>query len=163
MTAKEYLSRIPKLNRLISQLFETVKSMKRDLVRFPSATDPDKVSVSSGPKDPVAASVAQLVDLEREFCRYIEELSQHKKTAYRIIRQLPDLDWQMVLLGRYFQEKSWQEIAQAANHQERWAKRKHEQALNAFQKEFEKACPEMSQNVLPRGLNVRSDSDTIKP
>lgn len=150
MTAKEYLSQIPKLNRMVHRLYDTVQMMRRDLVCFSSSLNPDKIPTASGGGDAVSASVARFVDLEQEMRKQIEKLAQQKAEAYQKIQALPDLDWQNVLLARYFQELSWKEIAVTARHDERWGRRKHGEALLALQKILDAdnpSCPVLSRNA----------------
>lgn len=89
MTAKEYLSQIPKLNRLVHRLYDTVQMMRRDLVCFSSSLNPDKIPTASGGGDAVSASVARVVDLEQEMRKQIEKLAQQKAEAYQKIQALP--------------------------------------------------------------------------
>ncbi len=150
MTAKEYLSQIPKLNRLVHRLYDTVQMMRRDFVCFSSSLNPDKIPTTSGGGDSISASVARVVDLEQEMRKQIEKLAQQKAEAYQKIQALPDLDWQNVLLARYFQELSWKEIAVTARHDERWGRRKHGEALLALQKILDAgglSCPVLPGNA----------------
>ncbi len=150
MTAKEYLSQIPKLNRLVHRLYDTVQMMHRDLVCFSSSLNPDKIPTTSSGGDSISAFVARVVDLEQEMRKQIEKLAQQKAEAYQKIQALPDLDWQNVLLARYFQELSWKEIAVTARHDERWGRRKHGEALLALQKILDAdgpPCPVLPENA----------------
>lgn len=162
MTAKEYLSQIPKLNRLVHRLYDTVQMMRRDFVCFSSSLNPDKIPTTSGGGDSISASVARVVDLEQEMRKQIEKLAQQKAEAYQKIQALPDLDWQNVLLARYFQELSWKEIAVTARHDERWGRRKHGEALLALQKILDAgglSCPVLpgnARNCPKKELDCRS-------
>ena len=164
MTAKEYLSQIPKLNRLVHRLYDTVQMMRRDFVCFSSSLNPDKIPTTSGGGDSISASVARVVDLEQEMRKQIEKLAQQKAEAYQKIQALPDLDWQNVLLARYFQELSWKEIAVTARHDERWGRRKHGEALLALQKILDAgglSCPVLpgnARNCPKKGLDCRIEN-----
>lgn len=112
--AKEYLCQIPKTDKLIKRLCNTVATLRFSLTSVSCELKPDKVQ-TSGPKDTMAATIAKIVDLEREIDQRIDELVDLKREAFRLISQLPDHDQQNVLIARYIENRKWLDIADDLN------------------------------------------------
>ena len=108
--AKEYLCQIPKADRLINQLINTVANLRSSLTSVNTELKPDKVQ-TSGPKDTMAETIAKIIDLEKEINQRIDTLVDLKKEAFRLISLLPDHDQQNVLIARYIDNKKWLDIA----------------------------------------------------
>ena len=129
--AKDYLCQIPKTDKLIKRLCNTVATLRSSLTSVSCELKPDKVQ-TSGPKDTMATTIAKIVDLEREIDQRIDELVDLKREAFRLISQLPDHDQQNVLIARYVQGMKWEAIACELEHEVRWVYRIHGKGLVAF-------------------------------
>ena len=129
--AKDYLCQIPKTDKLIKRLCNTVATLRSSLTSVSCELKPDKVQ-TSGSKDTMAATIAKIVDLEREIDQRIDELVDLKREAFRLISQLPDHDQQNVLIARYVQGMKWEAIAYELEHEVRWVYRVHGKGLVAF-------------------------------
>lgn len=134
--AKKYLAQIRKTDRLIQRLSETVCNLRRSLTSHNYALQPDKVQTSGG-WDKIGDTVARIDELEQEINQHIDNLIEMKQQAFRVIKKIPDLDQQNVLVGRYIQNKEWEELAQELNFSPQWLFKIHGKGLVAFTEQRE--------------------------
>ena len=125
--AKEYLSRIQKVDRLINRLTSMIDGLRASLTGK-GCNYADRV-MTSGPSDVLAATIAKVVDLEKEVDERIDELIDIKREALRTISQVEDYDQQDVLIARYMEGMKWEEIAADLDRDLRWVYRVHGQGL----------------------------------
>ena len=116
--AKEYFAQIRKTDRLIQRLKGTVATLRSGLTSQSYELKPDKVQ-SSGAKNPLESAMIKIVDLEAQINARIDELVSMKQEAFDRIRNVPDLDQQNILIGRYIQLKNWDDIAAELNFTEK--------------------------------------------
>ena len=131
--AKEQLSQIKKTDRLIDRLLSTVQTLRSSLTSQSYELKPDKVQ-SSGAKNPLESAMIKIVDLEAQINARIDELVSMKQEAFDRIRNVPDLDQQNILIGRYIQLKEWDDIAVELNFSPKWVLKLHGKALLEFYK-----------------------------
>ncbi len=74
-------------------------------------------------------TIAKLVDLENEIASDKDRLEKRKLEALELIGRLSSTDEQTVLVNRYFENKSWREIADYMYYTERWIYKLHGRAL----------------------------------
>ena len=129
--AKEYLSQIGKVDRLIQRLMNTVSTLRSSLTSQNYQLNPNKVQ-TSGPKDQLGETMSKIIDLESDINARIDELVDLKKKTFALIKKIPDLDQQNVLIARYVQNMKWDAIATELNHEVRWVYRIHGKGLIAF-------------------------------
>lgn len=129
--AKGYFAQISKVDRLIQRLTNTVSSL-RARVESPGNGLSQSEGRSSGPKDIVGETVAQIVDLEQDIHLRIAELAALRRVALTKIGAIPDLDQQNVLIARYIQDMKWEAIAFELGRDIRWVYRVHGKALLQF-------------------------------
>ena len=131
--AKDYFAQIRKTDRLIQRLKGTVATLRSGLTSQSYELKPDKVQ-SSGAKNPLESTMIKIVDLEGQINARIDELVSMKQEAFDRIRNVPDLDQQNILIGRYIQLKEWDDIAAELNFSIKWTIELHGKALLAFAK-----------------------------
>lgn len=131
--AKDYFAQIRKTDRLIQRLTSTVATLRSSLTSQSYELKPDKVQ-SSGAKNPLESAMIKIVDLEGQINARIDELVSMKQEAFDRIRNVPDLDQQNILIGRYIQLKEWDDIAAELKFSTKWAIGLHGKALLAFAK-----------------------------
>lgn len=129
--AKKFLSEIPKTDRLINRLINTVAELRSSLTSTGTDMQSDRVQ-TSGSKDTLGNTVAKIVDLERQINSRIDELCDLKSDILSRIARMNDLDQQNVLIGRYVQGKKWEVIAKEINFSVSQVYKLHGKALNAF-------------------------------
>lgn len=139
--AKDYFSQIRKTDRLIQRLKGTVATLRSSLTSQSYELKPDKVQ-SSGGQNPLEDAMIKIVDLERQISHRIDELATMRNETFSMIKNVPDLDQQNILIGRYIQLKEWPDIASELNFSPKWVLKLHGKALLEFskgnQKFFEK-------------------------
>ena len=131
--AKDYFAQIRKTDRLIQRLKGTVATLRSGLTSQSYELKPDKVQ-SSGAKNPLESTMIKIVDLEGQINARIDELVSMKQEAFDRIRNVPDLDQQNILIGRYIQLKNWDDVAAELNFSIKWTIELHGKALLAFAK-----------------------------
>lgn len=69
--------------------------------------------------------IARIDELERTINIRIDELIDLKQTAFNMIKRIPDLDQQNILIARYIQNMKWDSIADKMDHEIRWVYKTH--------------------------------------
>ena len=131
--AKDYFSQIRKTDRLIQRLKGTVATLRSGLTSQSYELKPDKVQ-SSGAKNPLESTMIKILDLERQITARIDELATMRNDTFSMIKNVPDLDQQNILIGRYIQLKEWPDIASELNFSPKWVLKLHGKALLEFSK-----------------------------
>lgn len=131
--AKEYFAQIRKTDRLIQRLTSTVATLRSSLTSQSYELKPDKVQTSGG-KNPLEDAMIRIDDLERKINARIDELVALREQAFTMIKNVPDLDQQNVLIGRYCEDKKWEKIAVEFNFSIRHVHRLHGSGLLEFAK-----------------------------
>ncbi len=129
--AKDYLSQIHKTDALINRLDSTIATLRSSLTSTGSQLKQDKVQ-TSGPKNTLEETIARIDELERTINDRIDELIDLKQSAFNLIKRVPDLDQQNILIARYIQNMKWDLIADDMEHEIRWVYKTHGKALIAF-------------------------------
>lgn len=110
MTAKEYLMQYRQIEKEINRLLE-------ERARWMALAEKMTPSLSgmpggAGGGDRLGETVAKIVDLEREIDAKVDELVEHHRKIGEAISQIPDAKEREVLLRRYIQGQSWEEIGE---------------------------------------------------
>ena len=82
--------------------------------------------------NPLESAMIKIVDLESQINARIDELVSMKQEAFARIRNVPDLDQQNILIGRYIQLKEWDDIAVELQFSPKWILKLHGKALLEF-------------------------------
>ena len=131
--AKDYFAQIRKTDRLIQRLKGTVATLRSGLTSQNYELKPDKVQ-SSGAKNPLESTMIKILDLERQITARIDELATMRNDTFSMIKNVPDLNQQNILIGRYIQLKEWDDIAVELNFSPKWVLKLHGKALLEFYK-----------------------------
>lgn len=131
--AKDYFAQIRKTDRLIQRLKGTVATLRSGLTSQSYELKPDKVQ-SSGAKNPLESTMINILDLERQITARIDELATMRNDTFSMIKNVPDLDQQNILIGRYIQLKEWDDIAAELSFSPKWVLKLHGKALLEFYK-----------------------------
>lgn len=129
MTAKEWLMRAWKIDREINILLEAQKAAYDRLTGITAASDNTPVS---GTKEPHRLdSYAELTD---KIDRRIDELCAIKAEIFDLIEKIPDIKLRGLLIDRYINCLTFQQIADKMELSPRWVMRLHKRALNLVEK-----------------------------
>ena len=131
--AKDYFAQIRKTDRLIQRLKGTVATLRSGLTSQSYELKPDKVQ-SSGAKNPLESTMIKILDLERQITARIDELATMRNDTFSMIKNVPDLEQQNILIGRYIQLKEWDDIAAELSFSPKWVLKLHGKALLEFYK-----------------------------
>lgn len=123
---KRWLNRGYKLNEEINQLEAAKHTMFDRLTSITPAYDGETVS---GTKDPhkYDAYFAYCADIDNR----VNELFDIKREIQQIIAKVDDAKLRALLLGRYINFMTFEQIAVNMSYDWRWIMRLHNQALNA--------------------------------
>lgn len=127
MTAKEYLMQYRRAEQEIDRLLE-------EKARWTALAEKMTPSLSgipggAGGGDRLGETVAKIVDLEREIGAKVDELVEHYRKIGEVVSQISDAKEREVLLRRYIQGQSWEEIGERMGVTERWVYQVHKRAI----------------------------------
>lgn len=133
--AKEWLNRGYKLNEEINQL-EAAKRTMYD--RLTSITPAYEGEIVSGTKDPhkYDAYAAYCADIDSR----VDELFEIKREIQQAISKVDDAKLRALLLARYINFMTFEEIAVNMSYDWRWIMRLHNKALNIVAELINKPC-----------------------
>lgn len=129
MTAKEWLMRAWKIDREINILLEVQKSVYDRLTGITAAGDNTPVS---GTKDPHRFD--SYTELNDKIDRRIDELCAIKAEIFDLIEKIPDIKLRGLLIDRYINCLTFQQIADKMEISPRWVMSLHKRALNLAEK-----------------------------
>lgn len=109
-SAKEYLRQVKLLDVQIDSRLRDLYHLK-DMVYKITATLSTVPSSGSGSLDRLGDSVAKIVDLQDEINRDVDRFVDLKKEIMALTEGLTDADQISVLHKRYFEYKTWEQIA----------------------------------------------------
>ena len=140
MTAKDYLKAIGALNAKIDMNLQHIGDLREKMMTVGSPGNLDATKVQSSSKgSAVYEDLIMLIDdAEREANRTIDEYIDLKQEAIGYVSQLEDKDQIDILRLRYFEEKTFEEIAYLISISWRHTVRVHGFALNNLQKILDK-------------------------
>ena len=127
MTAKEYLLQYRRAEQEIDRLLEE-KARWETLAEKVTPT-PSKAPGRLGSNDRVGMAVAKIIDLEREIDTKVDRLVVFRRAREHKVRIISDSREREVLLRRYIQGWSWEEIAEVTGLQIRRTLDIHKNAL----------------------------------
>lgn len=132
MTAKEYFRQISQMEAFINTKKQRVDALKA------LASSVGSSNLSGMPKNPskslspMADAVCKALDLEAKI-REDEYLLQQKKVfLLELIGTIDSCDCQTVLIKRYFERLSWEDIASLMFYSTRWIYKLHGRALEVM-------------------------------
>jgi len=131
--AKDYFAQIRKTDRLIVRLKSTVATLRAGLTSQNLELSADKVQ-TPGPSNHLEDAMIKILDLEDKIQARIVELATMRNDTFTMIKNIPDLDQQNILIGRYIQLKEWADIAVELNFSTKWVLKLHGKALLEFYK-----------------------------
>lgn len=140
MKAKEYLKSIATMNAKINLNLQHIGNLREKLtvVGSPGNLDATKVQKSSKSSAVYEDLIMLIDDAEREANRTIDEYIDLKQEAIGYVSQLEDKDQIDILRLRYFEEKTFEEIAVTIRLSWRHTVRVHGHALQNLQKIMDK-------------------------
>ena len=118
VTAKEYLSQIRKIDIMINYKQKQLDELQHTADSITANVSSERVQ-SSGAQDRVGQIVAKIVDLRNEINRDIDRSVDIKREVMAVVDQL-DPTCIELLTKRYFDFKTWEQIAEEMNYSKQW-------------------------------------------
>lgn len=131
MTAKEYLEQIGKLEHKIQCMKERAEYYDHMSLSIPGPSYGEKIGSNPNRnlEAPFIKWLIKLDEIKREIVKKEEEIKNLKADALLKIEALDNEDYKVILIERYFNQKTWNEIALKIYASEKTVRRWHENAL----------------------------------
>lgn len=137
MNAKNYLDTFYELNKKIDAKQKELDKLNRLLYVLNRPLTPDKVQTSKTP-DPMAETVAKIVDLQSEINKLIDEYADSMREIINVIEQVTDPKEYDLLHKHYVQGLSWTYISKVWDNSNTWVHEVKKSALQSVQKILDK-------------------------
>ena len=132
MTARDYLSRVYRLNDRINSYLAELDDWRALACSIGGSSFEEKRRGTRSTDPPFVRAIEKIDCLEREITVEIEKLITLKKEINEAIRSVPDNREQALLRYRYINNYTWEKIGVLMNTSERTARRMHGAALSHF-------------------------------
>lgn len=137
MEKKDILNDVKHLKRdiqLKKQLIATYRTVAEGL-QSPQYTDMPKGQNKQ--RTPMADALHKVFELEIEVQHLEKKLSKLKETLFKVIHQIDNQEYQILLLERYINEKTWKKISNLMGYSRASIFNKHSLALVEFYRSIE--------------------------
>lgn len=129
--AERYLMEIRKIEGIMKRYTEMAEEQRQLIETISSPVmDPLRTSGGSSEHDKLGESIARLEKHIEKLNTVIARLTEQKQEALELISQIDDYDLQNILISKYIQNKTMEEICEEFDKEERWFYRRRTQALN---------------------------------
>ncbi|MBR3298913.1 MAG: sigma-70 family RNA polymerase sigma factor [Clostridia bacterium] len=132
MTAKEFLNQAYRLNELIASNVEELERLRDLAVRITGINYGERVQSSRDPDPPFIRYLDDIREMEKKLQRELCELVELKKQITGSLEKMEDREERLVLTYRYFDNRTWEQIASLLNVSDRTVHRVHASALRNF-------------------------------
>ena len=131
MTAKEYLEQIGKLEHKIQCMKERAEYYNHMSLSIPGPSYGEKIGSNPNRnlEAPFIKWLIKLDEIKREIVKKEEEIKNLKANALLKIEELDNEEYKVILIERYFNQETWNEIALKIYASEKTVRRSHENAL----------------------------------
>ncbi len=133
---KQQLKQIKWLDKVIKSKTDQLENL-RSIVFSVSGNSGDEKVQTSKRRDKIGDIIPKIMDLEKELNNHIKKFIDLKSEITKKIDELPDMEYRLVLMLRYLDFKTWEEIAELMNYSRQWVTKIHGRALNSLQKLLE--------------------------
>ncbi len=133
-SAKRYLQKIRKLDRMIEQRIKERDSLRQFDGVTAIAYDKDPVQTSPKGNAPFESTVEKLIALEQELDRLIDEYVTLKDKIIGEIHELNNTNYITLLYKRYVEYKTFELIAVEMHYTYDWVREMHGYALLEFER-----------------------------
>ena len=128
MTAKEYFEQALTLNKRINSKLDHLSTL-REMTTKASITLSDMPRSSSRNMYQMQDIISKIVDLENEINGDIDRFVDMKREYMRIIGEIRNPVFQLVMEQRYLCCRTWEKISEELGYDLRWIHRLHGRAL----------------------------------
>ena len=132
MTAKEYLRQLWHLDRRINIRLQELERLKADIGIRQMPNNPDRVTGSGCPQDPVSETVIRIKDMEERLDAQVDRYIHLKAKIMEQIDGMENQTYQDILTCRYVLMQNWDDVAESVGYERRYCIKLHGRALQAF-------------------------------
>ncbi len=133
MTAKEYLGQAYRLDQRINSKLQQVDSLRSLTQKITASYDGEVVSHTRNVTS-LQDTIIRLMEAEEELNRQIDELVDLKMDIARLIDQVHNESFRLILEKRYLCFLQWDQIAAEMHYSRRWVLNKHDRAVEVVDK-----------------------------
>ena len=133
MTAKEYLGQAYRLDQRINSKLQQVDSLRSLTQKITASYDGEVVSHTRNVTT-LQDTIIRLMEAEEELNRQIDELVDLKMDIARLIDQVHNESFLLILEKRYLCFLQWDQIAAEMHYSRRWVLNKHDRAVEVVDK-----------------------------
>lgn len=133
MTAKEYLGQAYRLDQRINSKLQQVDSLRSLTQKITASYDGEVVSHTRNVTS-LQDTIIRLMETEEELNRQIDELVDLKMDIARLIDQVHNESFRLILEKRYLCFLQWDQIAAEMHYSRRWVLNKHDRAVEVVDK-----------------------------
>lgn len=133
MTAKEYLGQAYHLDQRINSKLQQVDSLRSLTQKITASYDGEVVSHTRNVTS-LQDTIIRLMEAEEELNRQIDELVDLKMDIARLIDQVHNESFRLILEKRYLCFLQWDQIAAEMHYSRRWVLNKHDRAVEVVDK-----------------------------
>lgn len=133
MTAKEYLGQAYRLDQRINSKLQQVDSLRSLTQKITASYDGEVVSHTRNVTS-LQDTIIRLMEAEEELTRQIDELVDLKMDIARLIDQVHNESFRLILEKRYLCFLQWDQIAAEMHYSRRWVLNKHDRAVEVVDK-----------------------------
>lgn len=130
MTTKEFFNQAYRLDQRINSKLSQIESLNL----LATNCSPSLTGMPRNPSPPqsvMADAVCKIIDLEAEIKNEIDRLVTLKAEIIGVIRNIENVDYQLILEKRYLLYLTWEQIAVDLNYELRYLHKLHSRALAA--------------------------------
>lgn len=135
MTTKSYLQQIERLEKMIQNKLSEIYRLKTMACSVSVSNENEKVQTSSD-KDQLGATVAKLIDVERETNALVDSFINKRNHIIKQIDDIENTDYYSVLSLYYISGYTIEEIASKMNYTTRNVFKIRNKALDEFCKKY---------------------------
>ena len=134
MTAKEYLNQLPNMQLRINSLKKSIQLCQECATK--TGTQFSDLPMVQGNGNKIADNIEKKLDFEDELLQLVNEFEKFRFCVICQINRIPDNRYVSLLINRYVNNMSWEEIAEIIGYNDIKYVRKilHGRALAEFEK-----------------------------
>ena len=129
MNAKDYLGQAYRLDQRINSKLQQISSLRSLTQRVTASFDGEVVSHTRNVTS-LEEAIIRLMEAEEELNRQIDRLVDMKIDIAKLIDQVHNENYRLILEKRYLCFLPWDQIAEDMHYSRRWVLNRHERALD---------------------------------
>lgn len=131
INAKQYLRQIWRLDSIVNAKLEQLDTLRAMTTKITSTLTDIRVQESKS-QGKTPELICKIIELDREITDNIDKLVDLKAEIMRKIDSIEDEEQRLLLILRYLNFKTWEQIAVEMNYTYKWVHEIHKRALTKF-------------------------------